>query len=89
LVESRYVEIFMTIEQLKKFHQAQPFLPFTLQMCDGRSLYVPHPEFLSHSPSGRTVVIHQSDDNFSIVDLLLVNQLEIQRSTSSGSNGAA
>jgi len=78
----------VTIEQLKNVHQAQPFQPFTLHMCDGRSMHVPHPEFLSHSPSGRTVVVYQSDDNFSIVDLLLVNQLEIQRASASGSNGA-
>jgi hypothetical protein len=79
----------MTVEQLKNVHQAQPFQPFTFHMCDGRSLHVPHPEFLSHSPSDRTVIVYQDGDNFSVVDLLLVNQLEIQRSTSNGSNGAA
>jgi hypothetical protein len=78
----------MTVEQLKNVHQAQPFQPFTFHMCDGRFLHVLQ-EFLSHSPSGRTVIVYQDGDNFSVVDLLLVNQLEIQRSTSNGSNGAA
>lgn len=67
----------MTIEQLRMLHQAQPFRPFTVHLADGRQLRVPHREFLSHSPTGRTVVIHESDESFSIVDLLLVTRLEV------------
>ncbi len=46
-------------------------------MTDGRALEVPHSEFLSHSASGRTIVVHHSDESFSVVDLLLVNELEV------------
>jgi hypothetical protein len=46
-------------------------------MADGRALYVPHNEFLSHSVSGRTVIVHHADDTFSVVDLLLVNEVEV------------
>ena len=67
----------MTIEQLRNVYQAQPFRPFTIHMADGRSLYVPHSEFLSHSPNGRTVIVFDSGDGFSILDLLLINQLEV------------
>jgi hypothetical protein len=67
----------MTIEQLRTVHQAQPFRPFTMHLADGRTLKVPHREFLSHSPSGRTVIVHDSDESFSIVDLLLVTRLEV------------
>jgi hypothetical protein len=68
----------MTIEQLRTVHQARPFVPFTLHMEDGSALFVPHSEFLSHSASGRTVIVHRADDSFSIVDLLLVNELEVK-----------
>ncbi|HVW38648.1 MAG TPA: hypothetical protein VHB99_15135 [Pirellulales bacterium] len=67
----------MTVEQLRNVHQALPFRPFTIHMADGRSLYVPHREFLSHSPSGRTVIVYDAGDGFSIINLLLINELEI------------
>lgn len=67
----------MTFERLRAVHQAQPFQPFTLHLADGRQLHVPHREFLSHSPAGRTVIVHETDESFSIVDLLLVTRLEI------------
>jgi hypothetical protein len=67
----------MTIEQLRNVHQARPFRPFILHLADGRQLNVPHSEFLSHSPSGRTVIVHESDESYSIVDLLLVTRIEV------------
>ena len=77
----------MTIEQLRNVHQARPFRPFTIRMADGRSLYVPHSEFISHSASGRTVIVHQEEEKFSIVDLLLVNELEVGGPVPSSSEG--
>ena len=68
----------MTIDQLRAVLQAQPFRPFALRMADGRSLAIADPDFLSTSPSGRTVIAYRSDDSFSIVDLLLVNELDVQ-----------
>lgn len=66
----------MTVEQLRSIHQARPFQAFTIHMADGRSIHVPHSEFLSHSPSGRTVVVYHADESFSVVDLLLVNEIK-------------
>ncbi len=73
----------MTIEQLRNVHRAQPFRPFTIHLADGRQLLVPHPDFLSHSPTGRTIIVYQMDDNFSVVDLLLVTELEVHGSPQS------
>jgi len=67
----------MTVEQLRNVHRAQPFRPFTIHMGDGRAFLVRHPEFVSHSPSGRTVIVHQDDESFSVLDLLLVTELEV------------
>jgi hypothetical protein len=52
-------------------------------MADGRCLHVPHPDFLSMSPTGRTVIVYQEDDAFSICDLLLMTELEISSTTKS------
>ncbi len=67
----------MTIEQLRTTLRAQPFLPFTIRMADGRSFSIPHPDFLSMSPTGRTAVIFHEDGSASIVDLLLMTELEL------------
>ena len=72
----------MTIERLRNVHQAQPFHPFTIHLADGRTLPVPHRDFLSHSPSGRTVIVYGDGDSFSIVDLLLVTEIEVHDSSS-------
>ena len=72
----------MTIESLRKVHQARPFQPFRVHMADGRALDVLHPEYLAHSPSGRTIMISTPDDGFEVVDLLLVASLESLKSRS-------
>jgi hypothetical protein len=46
-------------------------------MADGRTFSIAHPDFLSMSPSGRTVVVYHPDDSASIVDLLLMGELEL------------
>jgi hypothetical protein len=78
----------MTVEQLRTVHRAQPFRPFTLHMADGRAFLVRHPDFISHSPSGRTVIVHQNDDSFSIIDLLLVTELEVHAAEQPGEAAA-
>jgi hypothetical protein len=74
----------MTIEQLRTVHQATPFQPFAIYLADGREIRVPHREFLSHSPSGRTIIVHHQDDTFSIIDLLLVTELKVHNGAASG-----
>jgi hypothetical protein len=69
----------MTIEQLRAAHQTAPFRPFTLRMADGRSFEVPRPEYLSMSPTGRTVIVYGKDDDFAILDLLLVTVIDVEK----------
>lgn len=71
----------MTIQQLRAAYRATPFRPFTLHMADGRSFHVPHPDFLSMSPTGRTVIIYQEGEEFSILDLLLMTEIEMAQAT--------
>lgn len=76
----------MTAEQLKILREANPFRPFTIHLADGRTLSVPHRDFVSQFPSGRTIIVYNPDDTYSIVDLYLVTELEVQKPT--GSNGS-
>lgn len=79
----------MTVEQLKNVHSAKPFRPFTVQMGDGCSFRVDHPEFLSRSQSGRTIVVHQPDESFSVLDMLLITELEVHPPINSSREAAA
>jgi len=74
----------MTIEQFKNVMEAQPFRPFTIHMGDGRVFLVKHRDYVSRSPTGRTVIVYGDDDNFSILDLLLVTELEVHPPTKPG-----
>jgi len=71
----------MTIQQLRAAQHATPFRPFTIHMADGRTFHVPHPDFLSMSPAGRTVIIYQQDEEFSILDLLLMTEIQTTQNT--------
>lgn len=77
----------MTIEELRKVYQAQPFRPFVLHLADGRTFKIPHREFVAHSPKGRTLIVFGEGDDFDILDLLLVTGIEGYSSGSSGRNG--
>jgi len=78
----------MTTQQLQNVYDARPFKPFNIHLADGRVLPVPHREFLTHSPSGRTVIVFDAEDNFSIIDLLLVTRLEVLAGTQNDKHAA-
>jgi hypothetical protein len=72
----------VTIEQLRTTVKAQPFVPFTLRLADGRSYDIEHPDFISSHPQGRTVIVYKPGENgdLEIIDLLLVVGIEVHRS---------
>jgi hypothetical protein len=67
----------MTTEQFRATLHQQPFRPFKIRMADGRVFDVAHPDFLAHSQSGRTVIVFQPDESYSVLDLLLMSELEV------------
>ena len=79
----------MTIQQLQPMHQARPFEPFDIYLADGRTIPVEHPEFLSRSPTGRTIVVGHMDGTHEIVDMLLVTTLKTRTNGSPKKQGRA
>ena len=67
----------MAIEQFANVLRQAPFRPFTIRKADGRALDVSHPDFVARSKSGRTVVVFGDDDEFSVLDLLLMSELQV------------
>ena len=74
----------MTIERPREFIIARPFRPFIVHTADGRRLEVRSPEFVSYSPSGRTMALHTPDDHLHVLDLLLVSGFEFLPSNGAG-----
>jgi hypothetical protein len=68
----------MTIEALTRAYQTRPFRPFAFHLADGREVPVPHPEFLSFNPRGRTAIVMDERDGFDVIDLLLVTSLRFE-----------
>jgi hypothetical protein len=66
----------MTIDQLRKLHQARPFQAFDIHLADGRSVPVEHPEMLAITPPGRTIGVGLADGTIETIDLLLVTSLK-------------
>jgi hypothetical protein len=56
----------MQINEIRKLYQAAPFRPFDIVLTNGRSLRVDHPEFMALSPTGRTIVVFESDGHLTI-----------------------
>ncbi len=55
---------------------AAPFVPFTIHMTDGQSYLVDHPDFVTLSKGGDTLVINTQGERFAWVDLRLASRIE-------------
>jgi hypothetical protein len=74
----------MTINEFREALHGSPFRPFIIHLADGRKIPVPHPDFAMVTGAGRTAHISRPGDEwFTVIDLLLVTQLEVP-----GGNGA-
>ena len=63
----------MTTEQLRKAYDAQPFMPFSLYLADGRVIAVPHRDFMLLPPTAqRTFGVADDHGVIETIDLLLV-----------------
>ena len=75
----------MTMIQLQRLYDAQPFRAFVMNLANGQSVTLPHREFFVSRPTGRTVMVFLPDGSQQIIDLLLVTDIIVRRP--SGSNG--
>jgi hypothetical protein len=67
----------MTIERFNATLHHVPFRPFTIHTVDGRTFDVPHRDFVARSESGRTVIVFGSGENYSVLDMWTMSELEV------------
>ncbi len=63
----------MSVDELRKCIVASPFLPFTLNIADGRRIPVIGRDFILVPPEkGRTVLVYQRNGEFDMLDAMLI-----------------
>ena len=75
----------MNIAGVREALHRQPFEPFTIRLADGRSLPVPHPDFVAVTP--RRVIVGAQDDSWAVVEPLLIISLDYKSTPGKGGNG--
>ena len=69
----------MSPDELKKCIVASPFRPFTLNIADGRRIPVIGRHFILIAPEkGRTVLVFQRNDDFDILDTMLITGVSFE-----------
>ena len=61
---------------------AVPFKPFKIHLPGSKKIRVPHPDFVSVAPSGRTAMVYGPKDEVYTVDVFLITALETEPSKS-------
>ena len=76
----------MDIAGVREALRRVPFVPFEIRLTDGRSLPVPHPDFVAIGKR-RIVVVSEKDETF-IVEPLRIVSLDRVPEKRRGGNGA-
>ena len=66
----------MTATALREFWHRSPFVPFDIILPGRSRIHVPHPDFLTISPSGRVAHIWMRGERSATVDIFLITALE-------------
>ena len=78
----------MSADELRKCIVASPFRPFTLNVADGRRIPVMGRDFILLAPEkGRTLVVYQRDDDFDILDTMLITGVSFESAASTSPPG--
>jgi len=64
----------MNVEEVRRLYWNEPFLPFVLELKDGRTFDVLKPNYLTISPLGNRITYADVIENFEIIDLVEVKE---------------
>jgi hypothetical protein len=72
----------MNAQSIKEAVDVRPFRQFVLRTGDGREYLVKSPEMIYFIPGGRTIIVTQGEDEFDMLDSILISSLHYKRGTS-------
>ena len=67
----------MAPDRIRQLIRTIPFKPFTVELGSGKRVFAKHADYVSLSPAGRTLVIHDDDDNMEIIDVFLITNVSV------------
>ena len=67
----------MKIDEVRKLLHASPFRPFAIHLADGGRIPVKHEDFVALAPTGREMIVYQTDGDYHVVDVMLVTRLQV------------
>jgi hypothetical protein len=70
----------VTAAELRKYLHRAPFVPFDIVLPGREKIPVPHPDFMSISPSGRIAHVWLDDEDSAPLDVLLMTAVEMNSS---------
>jgi hypothetical protein len=76
----------MDIAGIREALRRDPFEPFSIRLADGRSLPVPHRDFVALG--SRRIVVVAEDDSWSVIEPLLIVSLDYDQAKGGGQNGS-
>ena len=62
---------------IRKLAKAQPFVPFTIHMADGKAFRVPTADHITVPPKGGRVVVLSGEGDYDVLSALLVTRLNV------------
>jgi hypothetical protein len=69
----------MAPDRIRDLLKAVPFKPFTVELGSGKRVPVKHPDYALLSPAGRTLVVHNDEENMEIIDVFLVTNASLEQ----------
>jgi hypothetical protein len=77
----------MSIDELRKCIVASPFIPFTLNIADGRRVSVIGRDFIFVPPErGRTVLVYQRNGELDLLDAMLITGVSFEAAANNSSS---
>jgi hypothetical protein len=67
----------MTVEDVRRLYWAEPFIPFELDLTDGRTFTVRRPNHITISPVGQYITYADVLENFEIIDLVQIKECRL------------
>lgn len=67
------------IEQIRKAHRAQPFVPFFLRLANGREIPVRKAELMLLPPGSTMAAVYDTDDACSIIEVRHLTDLVFKK----------
>jgi hypothetical protein len=75
----------MDVAAVREALHKEPFEPFSMALADGRSIPVPHPDFVAVHP--RRIIVIRDDGSWSVVEPILIASLDYAKPREKGDKG--